>query len=57
MEESGEWSTFKRGDRKGGTNLPILYHIKPYMSSMFYMLHNTANSHICQVFVPNNETK
>jgi hypothetical protein len=24
---------------------------------MLDMLHNTANSNICQVFVPNNETK
>jgi hypothetical protein len=39
MEESGEWSTLKKEDRKGGRNLPTLqrclYHIKPYLSNIY----------------------
>ena len=31
------------------TQFPNPYHIKPYMSTMLNMLHNTANSPICQL--------
>ena len=52
VEESGEWSAFYKGVVILAVQTPSskpLYHIKPYLSNMFYMLHNTANSPVCQL--------
>jgi len=60
VEDSGGWSLFRRWlviPPVQTNQFQTLISYKTIYVKSIYMLHNTLNSNVCQVFVPNNETK